>query len=534
MENSTNKPEGTWRRKLLRMQVYNISKKLARALAKYNKENNKSAENEIQELKKENNKSAVNEIQEPKKEKDNIIDKERESIMNILKEKSDFFVKRVIVWDIIYDSTKIWEELQFKCKYGLKIKIKNSYSLLAFCGIHGFIPMIDKIYIEWQDTSKNKEISTFYAPIFSQSSNQLTRESLKNEIEKREKMFQRPLKEVLYYIKEIVGYATLTYQCLLWENLWKLNNIWAKSENIFGEVALRLENQIRDKIWIESSYFNVANYKDDVDKMTDFELLLRKTPYQLQQQIPMQFTVGTANGNDKETKIKNHHINRINKIRVGSAKGGNKEVKVEMHLIDRINKWDIERNNFLLFFVNWEFWKHISQTGKDDGALNVKYDKWVNNPNEREKIVWSEKFPMFIDTFPTDKEVQKILPAEIIYIAFHMLYKRFNFKYSLEETYLNNIKNKIIGAINWKNDWVIKWIEPTKLSEQQLHDYSIKLSDICIDDCLVEEIENPREGYPWILKHRFSISYHWEPMWVIVIYEIEPKKRSSKKNKKWN
>ena len=96
------------------------------------------------------------------------------------------------------------------------------------------------------------------------------------------------------------------------------------------------------------------------------------------------------------------------------------------------------------------------------------------------------------------------------------------------------MKNIIIGEINWKNDWVIKWIEPTKLSEQQLHDYSIKLSDICIDDCLVEEIENPREGYPWILKHRFSISYHWEPMWVIVIYEIEPKKRSSKKNKKWN
>ena len=139
---------------------------------------------------------------------------------------------------------------------------------------------------------------------------------------------------------------------------------------------------------------------------------------------------------------------------------------------------------------------------------------------------------MFIDTFPTDEEVQKILPAEIIYIAFHMLYKRFNFKYSLEETYLNNFKNKKIGAINWKNNWVIKWIEPTDSKERELHDYSIKLSDIRIDECLVEEIENPRPNYPWILKHRFSISYQWKTMWVIVIYGIEPKKKSSKKLKK--
>lgn len=493
MENSPNKYEVNWRKKLLRMQVYNISERLlARALVKYNKEKNKSVENGIQE---------------PKKEKDKIIDKERESIMNILKEKSDLFVKRAIVWDIIYDSTKIWEELQFKCKYGLKIKIKNSYSFLAFCCIHGFIPMIDKIYIEWQDISKNKKIYTLYVPIISKSLNQSDEYSLKNEIEKLEKKLKLPLVKILKYIEEIIRYTTSTYQCLLWENLWKINNIWAKSENIFAEVALRLENQIRDKIWIESSYFNIANYKDDVDKMTDFKLLLKKTPYQSLQYIPMQFTVG-------------------------SAEGGDKEKKVEKHLITRINKWDIDHNNFLLFFVNWEFWNYISQTGKDDGSLNVKYDKWIDNPSERENMAWSEKFPMFIDTFPKHKEVQKILPAEIIYIAFHMLYKRFNFKYSLEETYLNNIKNKKIGAINWKNDWVIKWIEPTDPKERELHDYSIILSDICIDDCLVEEIKNPREGYPWILKHRFSISYQWETMWVIVIYGIEPKKKSSKKLKK--
>jgi hypothetical protein len=57
----------------------------------------------------------------------------------------------------------------------------------------------------------------------------------------------------------------------------------------------------------------MANYKDDVDKKTDFKLLLKKTPYQLHQNIPMQFTVGSAKGGDKETKIEKHLIEQINK-----------------------------------------------------------------------------------------------------------------------------------------------------------------------------------------------------------------------------
>jgi len=469
MNNSINKYEGRWRKKLLRTQVYNISNKLAKALTIYDKKN----------------KWIENEIINPIKEKEIIIDNEKKNIMNILGEKSDFFVKRAIVWDIICYSRKIlWKEkeiIQFKCKYWLWITVDNFYSFLIFCAVHGFIPMIDKIYIEWQDTSKIKKIYTFFAQVFSQSSNQLIRDSLKNDINKLEEMLQWHTKEVLDCIGEVVLYTTTTYQRLLWENLWRIRNIWAKSENIFAEIAIRLENQIREKIWLESSYLNIADHKDDTDNKTDFMLLLKKTPDQSYQNIPMQFTVGSTKSRDKEEKI-------------------------EKHLIEKINKGAVEHNNFLLFFVNWEFWKNISHTSKnDEESLNMKYIKWVNNPREREKIIWS-KFPLFIDTIDP-KEIQ---PAEIMYIAFHMLYKRFNFKYSLEETYLNNIKNKIVGAINWKNRWEINWI---------------KLSDIGIKDCSIEKIKNPRPNYPCILKHRFSISYQWEPMWVIVIYEIEPKRR---------
>ena len=46
MNNSINKYEGRWRKKLLRTQVYNISNKLAKALTIYDKKN-KWIENEI-------------------------------------------------------------------------------------------------------------------------------------------------------------------------------------------------------------------------------------------------------------------------------------------------------------------------------------------------------------------------------------------------------------------------------------------------------------------------------------------------------
>ena len=126
MANSPNKCENSGRKKLLRTQVYNLSKKLHKALVIYDKEKNTWEENEIQ-----------------KSKRDNIIENERKSIMDILGERSDFFVKRAIVWDIISYSRKIWWQerqiIQFKCKYGLWITIDNLYSLLAFCAVHGFI-----------------------------------------------------------------------------------------------------------------------------------------------------------------------------------------------------------------------------------------------------------------------------------------------------------------------------------------------------------------------------------------------------------
>ena len=338
--------------------------------------------------------------------------------------------------------------------------------------------MIDKIYIEWQDISKIKELYNFFAFVLSKPSNPLIANSLANEIRKLEEIFQWPAKEVLLYLQQIVAYTASTYQYLLWEKLQKIKNIWALSENIFAEIAIRLENQIREKIWIESSYLKLAGYKDDTEKKTDMNFIIKKTRNQSYQVIPMQFTTCSTKGEKS------------------------KESGIESYLIKSINWWTAQ-NSFIVFSVNWEFSKHITHWDKENiMLLNKEYNNWINSPQEREKIVWA-KFPLFIDSI----EPKTIQPAEIMYIALHMLYKKYNFRHSLKESYLDSFKKE--GKIDRTNHWDINWI---------------KLSEIFIDECSVEEILNPRPNYPCILKHRFSISYQWEPMWVIVVYEVEQKK----------
>jgi hypothetical protein len=60
--------------------------------------------------------------------------------------------------------------------------------------------------------------------------------------------------------------------------------------------------------------------------------------------------------------------------------------------------------------------------------LNKEYSDWIENPEEREKNVGG-KFPLFIDSI--DPKI--IQPAEVMYIALHMLYKKYNFRYTVKD-----------------------------------------------------------------------------------------------------
>lgn len=490
MSETIAKPEGKDWKKFLKSQVYTMSEKIWRALSRYD-DKDKSQDKNIAERWR-NKKFAT----------------EKDAIKNILEKRSDLFARRAIVWDIISYSTKIWGEerqvTKFKCKYWLWITVDNLNSFLDFCAIHGFIPMIDKIYIWGEDVSKIKELYTFFAFSISKPSNPLIINSLANEIRKLDKKFQWPSRDVLDYVQRIIDHNLKTYQYLLWENLQKLTNKWALSENIFAEVAIRLENQIRDNMWIESSYLKLAWYKDDTENMTDMDFIIKKTERQSYQVVPMQFTTSWPWWviKTKEKNLEKYIFQSLNK---------NKKV------------W-----SFLIFAVNGEFSKHIvhgDNLSKENGEeneeymiLNKEYSDWIDNPEEREKNVGS-KFPLFIDSI--DPKI--IQPAEIMYIALHMLYKKYNFRYTTKSSYEKSFKKS--GKIDKTN---CSEINNIKLSDIRIDAFSKNEWSFKVDGCSIEKIENPRPDFPSLLKHRFLISYQWEHMWTIVIYEVEqntPKKK---------
>lgn len=482
------KPEGKNWKKFLKSQVYTMSEKIWKALSRYD--------------------DKKGDIWDETKKK---IKTETDDIREILEERSDLFARRAIVWDIISYSTKVWwEEKQvtkFKCKYWLWITVDNLNSFLDFCAIHGFIPMVDKIYIWWQDVSQIKELYTFFAFAISKPSNPLIINSLGNEIRKLDKVFQWPSRDVLDYLQRILEHNTKTFQYLLWEKLQKIKNKWALSENIFAEVAIRLENQIREKIWIESSYLKLAWYKDDMENKTDMDFIIKKTPMQSYQVVPMQFTTSGP-----WWVIKN------------------KEKSVETYIFQSLNEhkkiW-----SFLIFAVNGQFSKHIAHWDKLDREqdeenseymiLNKEYSDWIENPEEREKNVGG-KFPLFIDSI--DPKI--IQPAEIMYIALHMLYKKYNFRYTTKDWYINSFKKS--GKIDKTNRTEISNI---KLSDIRIDQYLKNEWSFKVDGCTIEKVENPRPDFPSLLKHRFLISYQWEHMWTIVIYELEQNFQQKQKKK---
>ena len=127
-----------------------------------------------------------------------------------------------------------------------------------------------------------------------------------------------------------------------------------------------------------------------------------------------------------------------------------------------------------------------------------KLMKDVNYRKEREKNI-SSKFPFFIDTIKPDV----IKPAEVMYIALHLLYKKYDFKNSQKASYLTACKK--IGKIDKQNSEIIN---------------GIKLSEIMVDEAYVQTIKNNHPKGESPLKHEYLISYLGERMGKIIVYAI--------------
>ena len=430
---------------------------------------------------------------------------ERDAIKDILEWTSDFFWKKAIVVDIYTYSKKVWWEekwmIKYKCKYWLWITISNLNSFITFCKIHWFIPMVDQVIIETDEDDPNKKklskknllwlFKHAIDEISHEDSMSITLNEIQNKTEYKE--IQWILKEIVSSMFQIIHYNTKTYQSTYWKKLNKFTNIWSLSENIFVEVALRLENQIREKLSIESSYLDLAKYEEDTDEKTDMKFRIRKTAKQDYQKIPMQFTSSRKTWQES------------------------KEENIEKHLMKEFRSNNNKKiDHFILLTVNWEFSKHIihkarweqekKESDNNFTIINEEYQDWINNPQEREKNIDS-KFPLFIDSI----DPKLIQPAEIMYIALHMLYKQHSFRYTKKKTYIDSFRGNT--KINKTNPFTIN---------------GIKLSEISIKDCSIEPLTDPRLWYEVLLKHRFEIFYQWERMWVIVIYEADQKNPDNK------
>jgi hypothetical protein len=90
-----------------------------------------------------------------------------------------------------------------------------------------------------------------------------------------------------------------------------------------------------------------------------------------------------------------------------------------------------------------------------------------------------------------------------MYIALHLLYKKYDFKNSQKASYLTACKK--IGKIDKQNSEIIN---------------GIKLSEIMVDEAYVQTIKNNHPKGESPLKHEYLISYLGERMGKIVVYAI--------------
>lgn len=382
--------------------------------------------------------------------------------------------KRCIVGDIVFNS-KDWT-IKLNCKYWLSINVNNINSFIDFCLTHALFPVIDRIIIDGYDITDNETLNNYFTYLIMEIDNPILKSTLINETLKIEKNFDILLEKVKGALESLTMFTTLITQFILWENFRKIKNIWPLSENLFVEVAIRLENQIRDVLSFESSYMQVAWDSDDAHRKTDMYFFYKRTINGVSKKVPIQFTYWKKS---KEYDVEKYLVN---------------------HKDEHRERW------FMIISVQWKFKESIL----NDNLL-WKYNNWLDNPEERE-IVTEKRFPLFIDL--VDQKI--IQPAEIIYIALHILCRE-EFKMTFlesqwfiwdkrDENFLHNEEH----IINWINlDHIsIEYVKDSEKSEKSKYKKE------------TEKSKNPSKIDLWsISKRKYVIRYNKTKIWTIIMYE---------------
>ena len=282
------------------------------------------------------------------------------------------------------------------------IKIKNPASFLAFCNIHYFFPVVNNLYIKnWNNVISLQDykeflflarlLNLFFVKGFDYVSYDVIRHYLKKpeikEIFEKKNILLPSQAELFALLKTLEDIKNSSFDIpknVLHKKLWKLKNTWTYRENIFLEIYMKYENQVRKKLWFESTYLNPASYEADTNKKTDFILAyLKNTKKFLKKtrlmEIPVQFTTSD-----------------------------------EVQKLESVQAYFLKANSlqdFLYVQVDGEFRKNIL-------SLENKYSNWIADKSLRERQM-PDAFPFFIRSINSNYLVE----PTIIYFCMHLILK---------------------------------------------------------------------------------------------------------------
>ncbi|MBS8122323.1 hypothetical protein [Candidatus Vampirococcus lugosii] len=386
----------------------------------------------------------------------NFIDLYKRQVLSSLSEGQldDIIKNKTIIIDLYirkYLYSGNWKtEISFSPIQGLPegLKIQNPDVLIQFCKIHGFFPIIQNIYLDKIDISKIKEIPQLLNLFIWMIKNGDIHYALYSEISKIIDILEgNGLNNYdiadFYYIMSVFDnirtVGTRDIPQSFGSGLQKNRNQGTFSENIFCEIAFRLENELRKALGIYSTYLKLASMREDNERKTDMNITVNKGENDLDsyKTYPVQFTIS----NIEENKKLNRQYN-VNKKILG----------IEKWLFTEMFKTKTKITPFIVLSVNGDFAKKLSK-----GEFQEQYDKRISNKEFRESQSDS-KFPFFINIL----KQEDLVGAKVGYVVLNI----FISKIDLEDQNLmsEDIEHKIKEILENMEGKKIGWIFLDKIS----------------------------------------------------------------------
>jgi len=341
------------------------------------------------------------------------------------------------------------------------IKIKNPASFLAFCNIHWFFPIIDKLYIK--NGNKTIDIASYseflfvvrlFHLFFFKWYDFVLYDTIKSYLQKPEiisffennKLLLPTESEFLALLKLLEDIKKSSFDIPkhhLDDKLLKFRNSWTYRENIFLEISMKYENLIRNKLWFVNTYVKPASYKEDMNQKTDFSFVYLLDKKKINHNtLPIQFT--TANDEDKIKKVEDYFVNSW-------------------------EKW------FLYIQADGDFSKKVRN-------IETDYKYWIEQVERRENQDPSI-FPFFINKL----KPRKIKDLIILYFYMHQIIKK---------TY---------------NHWKISF----KVENIDLKNVDVNVS---IDD-FTRKVQKEKWQKKKFKKYTYKFLYNWEYIGTIILWE---------------